>query len=249
MSAASLEIVDRWFAVEPVDERITRIIEPHVHEFVRGNIWQVRGSARDLVIDCGLGVAPLRDECPALFANDPVLVVTHAHLDHMGGAHEFDDRRAHAAEPMGDPRGASIRGAVLRDELGLDEELPDLLITARPAGFDPDAYRLRPAPATTRLVDGDAVDLGDRCLRVLHLPGHTPGSICLFDEASGTLFSGDVIYDDVLLDGLHESDRDDYATSLQRLRDLPVRVVHPGHGDSFDGVRLRELIDDYLAAA
>ncbi|GAA2446418.1 MBL fold metallo-hydrolase [Agromyces soli] len=246
MSQADLGTVERWFTAVHLGEGVTRIDEPNVHEVLRGNIWHVRGAARDLVVDAGLGVASLRDELPELFANDPILVVTHAHLDHMGGAHEFGDRRAHATEPLGEPRGTSIRGPELAEQLGLDEELPELLLTARPAGFDPDGYRLRPAPATIRLVDGDAIDLGDRRFTVLHLPGHTPGSLCLLEEATGTLFSGDVIYDDVLLDGLHESDRGDYATSLRRLRGLPVRTVHAGHGASFDGERLRELIDAYL---
>lgn len=246
MSAARLATVDRWFAAERVGNGIMRIDEPHVHELLRGNIWHVRGADRDLVVDAGLGVASLRDELPEVFANDPILVVTHAHLDHMGGAHEFGDRRAHDAEALGAPRGTSIRGPELAEQLGLDEQLPDLLITARPAGFDADGYRLRPVQATTRLGDGDAIDLGDRRFAVLHLPGHTPGSLCLLEEASGTLFSGDVIYDDVLLDGLHESDRGDYAASLRRLRGLPVRTVHAGHGGSFDGERLRELIDAYL---
>ena len=40
------------------------------------------------------------------------------------------------------------------------------------------------------------VDPGGRPLTVLHLPGHSPGSIALFDPADGTLFSGDVVYDD-----------------------------------------------------
>jgi glyoxylase-like metal-dependent hydrolase (beta-lactamase superfamily II) len=58
------------------------------------------------------------------------------------------------------------------------------------------------------------VDLGDRTLTVLHLPGHSPGSIALFDENDGTLFSGDIIYDDVLLDYLPGGNTEQYAHSL-----------------------------------
>jgi len=97
-------------------------------------------------------------------------------------------------------------------------------------------------------VDGDTVDLGDRSLTVLHLPGHTPGSIALFDPADGTLFSGDVVYDDdVLLDSLTGSDPAQYACSLRRLRELPVTVTHAGHDASFGRDRLHHLIDTYLA--
>jgi glyoxylase-like metal-dependent hydrolase (beta-lactamase superfamily II) len=64
---------------------------PADHELVirlpsPANIWHVRERDRDLVADSGLGVASLRHHVPALFERDPVLVVTHAHLDHLAGA-------------------------------------------------------------------------------------------------------------------------------------------------------------------
>jgi hypothetical protein len=51
----------------------------------------------------------------------------------------------------------------------------------------------------------------------------------------------------MLLDELPESNVADYLRSMARLRDLPVRVVHGGHDDSFGPERLRDLIDDYAA--
>src|SRR5262249_46033597 len=151
----------------------------------------------------------------------------------------FADRRGHADEPMADPPPGSLHLAPLAAELGLDPSLlgeapPDLLLTELPRrGYDPGRYRLRPAPLTCPLADGDHVELGDRASRVLHLPGHTPGSIGLLGESDGVLFSGDVLYDDVLLDELTGSSIGEYLVTMERLHDLPVRVVHPGHGDSF----------------
>jgi glyoxylase-like metal-dependent hydrolase (beta-lactamase superfamily II) len=92
------------------------------------------------------------------------------------------------------------------------------------------------------------VDLGDRAFEVLHLPGHSPGSIGLWDEASGVLFSGDAVYDGPLLDELDGSDIEAYLTTMERLRRLPVTVVHGGHEPSFGRARLVELCDTYLAA-
>jgi glyoxylase-like metal-dependent hydrolase (beta-lactamase superfamily II) len=110
-------------------------------------------------------------------------------------------------------------------------------------------YRLQPAPEIRSLADGAKIDLGDREFTVLHLPGHTPASIGLFDEASGVLFSGDVVYDGVLIDDCVGSDAAKYRDSMQRLIDLDVIVVHPGHGVSFDGSRLREIASAYLERA
>ncbi|MGH3360142.1 MAG: MBL fold metallo-hydrolase [Nocardioidaceae bacterium] len=95
------------------------------------------------------------------------------------------------------------------------------------------------------LTDGDRLDLGDRTLTVHHLPGHTPGSIGLLDEPDGAFFTGDVVHDDVLLDRTAGADQTAYAASIRRLRELPVRVVRPGHGDSFGPERLRVLADAY----
>ena len=236
-----------WFRRELIAPNIERIDEPHVHEFLRSNVWFIKGRDRDLVVDAGLGVASLQDTFPDLFKKDPILAVTHAHLDHVGSAHEFSDRRMHRHSQINGETAASLFGPELAALLGLDAtQLPAVLVDAVPTGFTADSYQIRTAPATRTVSDGDVIDLGDRRLRVLHLPGHTPGSICLLDDESGDLFSGDVIYDDILLDELHESDIDQYVASMLRLRSLPVRTVYPGHGYPFDQSRMIEIIDNYL---
>ena len=64
-------------------------------------------------------------------------------------------------------------------------------VTALPPGFAIDSYHQDPVPAVHHIVEGDVVDLGDRHFEVLHLPGHSPGSIGLWEDRTGTLFSGD----------------------------------------------------------
>ncbi|RBQ21715.1 hypothetical protein DP939_03160 [Spongiactinospora rosea] len=81
---------------------------------------------------------------------------------------------------------------------------------------------------------------------MLHLPGRTPGGIALWDEESSVLFSGDAIYDAPLLDNLPGSDLAAYRATMLRLRDLPVRTVHPGHESSFGRDRMIKIIDACL---
>jgi glyoxylase-like metal-dependent hydrolase (beta-lactamase superfamily II) len=254
-STLDLPVADGpWFRTRAVDSSIDQIDEPHVHELLRANIWHVRGRDRDLIVDTGLGVASLRAQLPRLFERDPIVLLTHAHLDHMGGAYEFDQCWAHAGEPFRSPPPGSLYLQPLVDELGIRAEDFNLsrpvLINAIPhPEFNLDDYRLRPAPDIRWLREGSRVDLGDREFTILHLPGHTPASIALFDEAAGVLFSGDVVYDDTLIDNCVGSHVADYRNTMKRLAfELDVTVVHPGHGDSFDRSRLYKIATAYLHA-
>jgi glyoxylase-like metal-dependent hydrolase (beta-lactamase superfamily II) len=252
-----LPVRREWFVAEQADDGITRFLEPGVHPFLRANCWHVRGRDRDLLVDAGLGVGDLRAELLARGEREPVVWVTHGHLDHLGGAHAFEERWAHPAErdalatPEQDPLVTAELPDAFRDALVADEPggtpPPYLLDSVPRAGYRPEDYRVEPAPATRLLADGERVDLGDRLLEVVHLPGHTPGSAGLFERDTGVLFSGDVVYDGTLLDELPESDITDYVASMRRLLTLPVRVVHAGHEPSFDGDRLLELCEAYLS--
>jgi glyoxylase-like metal-dependent hydrolase (beta-lactamase superfamily II) len=82
---------------------------------------------------------------------------------------------------------------------------------------------------------------------VLHLPGHSRGSIGLWEKGTEILFAGDAIYDGPLLDELPDSDIPAYLATMKRLRELPATIVHAGHEPSFGRERLVELADAYLA--
>ncbi|MDG4789658.1 MBL fold metallo-hydrolase [Micromonospora sp. WMMD1102] len=241
-----------WYTRTEVDGDVVRISEPHVDELLSANLWWLRGTDRDVVVDAGLGVVALREAIPAMFERDPMVLLTHAHLDHVGGAAEFTDRAAHLAEAelLAAGVAASLYGAELFDKLGIDaagEPVPGLMIDVLPRpGYDPASYRVEPVTLSRTLDDGDRIDIGGRVLTVLHLPGHTPGSIGLLEERTGTLYSGDVVYEGALIDNLPNSDVAAYRRSMEFLADLDVSVVHPGHGNSFDRARLRQLAETYL---
>ena len=248
-----LRIADKWYQRKRITDDITLIYEPHVHPFLRCNIWHVRGRDKDLLVDTGLGVSSLKDEIQDLLDKPLVAVATHIHYDHVGCLHEFERRVMHRIEA---PRMSSYRepaplyasgfGAAFASVF-TDPAFGDELINARPAGFDIDAYAVTSTEVTDVLDEGDTVDLGDRAFEIMHLPGHSPGSMGLWDATSRTLFSGDAIYDGLLLDELEDSSIADYVQTMRRLRELPVEVVHGGHEPSFGRERLIEIVDAYLA--
>ncbi|HUA34608.1 MAG TPA: MBL fold metallo-hydrolase [Candidatus Binataceae bacterium] len=236
---------------------VTWLWEPHVDSFLRCNIWHVRGRDRDLIVDTGAGISSLRDALADLLDKPAIAAATHIHYDHVGGLHEFDTRLMHRIEaprmnPYREfhPLRMSSFPASFRDYFSArDSERGDLLIDAIPkAGWNPDDYKIASTTPTRLLDEGDTIDLGDRAFEVMHLPGHSPGSIGLWEKAPGILFSGDAIYDGALLDNLPDSSVIDYVSTMKRLRALPVTIVHGGHEPSFGRERLIAIADAYLAA-
>lgn len=192
----SLKIANKWFERQKINDDITLLWEPHVHPWLRCNIWHVKGRDRDLLIDTGMGIASLKEAAEDLFQKPLTVVVTHAHGDHMGSAHEFDNCSCHPHEAD------LIRNAVdsmpLRwsdwdkDELegmNLPENSGDYVIDALPkAGFDIKGFTMKPAKPSQLIDEGSRIDLGNRNFEVLHLPGHSPGSIGLWEASTGTFF-------------------------------------------------------------
>jgi len=250
-----VEIAERWFESRRIDDDITLLWEPHVVPLMRCNIWHVRGRDRDLLVDTGMGIASLTEATRHLIDKPVIAVATHTHVDHVGGHYEFADCLVHRLEADGLQRPSGHNSLIADDFDAFDlrtlhipgYEVEGPLITALPhAGYDPRSYRVRPARATRIVEEGDMVDTGDRRFEVLHLPGHSPGSIGLWEQGTGILFSGDAVYDAPLIDEYSHSDIAAYVRTMRRLRALPVRVVHAGHDPSFGRDRLVELADAYL---
>lgn len=254
----NLPVAEPWYGIQRLSSRIWRLTEPHVHPIYSANIFLVLGRDRDMVVDSGMGLAPLRPVLDSL-RPDPakplILFTTHAHVDHVGAAAEFDTRLAHAleAEDMAKPPPCSLDSADVPERfraLFLAAGYPplwSLLIDALPrAGYCIGDYAVRPAPPTGLLAEGDIVDLGDWRAEVLHLPGHAPGQIGLWHADSGTLFGADAIYDGPLIFDGEGTSVPDYARTLRRIAALPVETVHGGHEASFGAARLREIITHYL---
>lgn len=238
----TLNIAKEWYGAHPLGDGVTRIHERHVAHWLRCNIWHVKGRDRDLIIDTGLGLRPLTEAVASLSERPVTAIMTHSHFDHAGGLHQFARRCGHAHEA------AIIAAPTDANTVADSGFLIAETFAALPfAGFDHRHYHVKPAALTDHLDEGDVIDLGDRVFRVLHLPGHSPGSIALFEVETGLFFSGDVVYDGALIDDLYHSDAQVLAESHARLRDLPVRTVHAGHFASFGRDKMLAILDEYAA--
>jgi glyoxylase-like metal-dependent hydrolase (beta-lactamase superfamily II) len=231
---------ETWYETRRLDDGVTHIFEPHIKPFYRCNIWHVRGRERDLLVDSGMGVVSLRRQVAWLAERPLLAVASHTHFDHIGAHHEFAERAVHPAEAA--LLAAPDRAATLAKLYVAD----DIFTALPPPPYASADYKVTPAPATRLLHEGERLDLGDRSLVVLHLPGHSPGGIGLWEEKTGILFAGDTVYDGPLIDDCYHSNLDRYLASMERLRALPVRIVHGGHFPSFGRQRYLELIDLFL---
>ncbi len=81
------------------------------------------------------------------------------------------------------------------------------------------------------VVDGEVIKIGDYKLKVMHTPGHTPGSVCFYEARKGLLFSGDTVFPNGSI-GRTDLPGGSYAqlhNSLKKLSELTVKRLYPGH--------------------
>ena len=163
------------------------------------------------------------------------VVLTHYHADHAGSAAEIRgwagaEVVAHVAE-----------APVIRGELA--EPRPDLLpaeqqLMAAIGGAELPA--VPPCPVDREVADGDVLPFGGGA-RVVHGPGHTPGSIALHVPGSRALFTGDTVAENqgTVLLGPFNLDRRQAAASFRMLTALDVDIALVGHGEPVAGADLR----------
>jgi len=146
------------------------------------------------------------------------LLLTHGHIDHVFGcahfAHRYGATAAYGGWQMHPADDPLLANAVVQGEVyGVRVDAP-------------------PAPAH-HLADGEEVTFGTTTLRVIHVPGHSPGSVAFYSEADGLLVGGDVLFrDSIGRTDLWQGSFDTLLASIrERLFVLPDdTVVYPGHG-------------------
>ena len=139
------------------------------------------------------------------------VINTHGHFDHVGGNGYFINAKV----------------AIHQDDASILEKGDN---KASMADFF--EGKVKPKKPDVILKDGDEVDIDGMKYQVIHTPGHSPGSVCLYDPKSKTLFSGDTLFSDgVGRTDTPGGDPDVLGESLEKLAKLKVDKILPGHGD------------------
>ncbi len=242
---ASLERVpvpDPWFEVYRVSPGVFAIYEPY--QFQEVISYLIVGSERAILFDTGMGIGRIHAVVNELTRLPLRVVNSHTHFDHVGGNADFDtvlgmdtSFTRHSAEGL--PHEA-VQGEVA----------PEALCRALPEGVGAETYRIRPFKISGLLKDGDQLDLGDRTLEVLSVPGHTPDAIALVDRAAGLLWTGDTFYEGPIWLFVPETDFGAYAASVERLAQLVphLRLLLPAHNTPVTEPRRLEQLRAAVAA-
>ena len=179
--------MDTEFAVLQIEKGAYSVTNQSGHTF-----YIVEGNERAAIIDTGC--TPGRKILPLIrqYTHKPLLlIITHAHSDHIYHMDEFDEVHMSHRE----------------------FELPDAFLQLMMEDKQLNLHQ------TKDIRTGDVIDLGGKTLEVLEVPGHTPGSIVLWEKHTNLLFTGDAIGsgNDVWMQWPSALPLDEYYPSLLHL--------------------------------
>jgi glyoxylase-like metal-dependent hydrolase (beta-lactamase superfamily II) len=169
-----------------------------------------------VVVDPGLEVEQLLDFIKRHKLNPAAVVLTHGHIDHIGGVGGLRDNYP------------DVRVYIHKLDAKMLENSYSNLSTMMGAAFSTE-------PADFSLEDGRVIEQAGVKLQVLHTPGHTPGGICLYSKDEGTVFTDDTLFAESI--GRTDFPGGSLEQLLKSVREklftLPDdTIVYPGHGPS-----------------
>jgi hydroxyacylglutathione hydrolase len=177
-----------------------------------GNVYLVLDE-RPILVDAGMMAGPTLKNIKKYIDPEKIemIVLTHCHHDHSG-----------AAPALKEETGAKL--LLSEKEMGCVGD--DLTTVAYLFGQQAPEYKLDGV-----LKDGMVLDLGQWKLEVLETPGHSEGSICLYERSEKVLFSGDTVFPDgnIGRTDMYGGDTVKLIKSVERLTQLDVETMYPGH--------------------
>lgn len=175
-------------------------------------VYFLADSGEAMVIDPAKGsVDKVIDEATKIRAAIRIIVNTHGHWDHIA-----DNQPLHKATEA---------------RIVCHKHDEEYLLHPGQQGFDL-PFDINPTLPHYHLWEGSTIVIGSLRFKVLHTPGHTPGSICLYEEKGKVLFTGDTLFSGTYgRTDFQGSSEKDMFLSLKKLAKLPEDVVvYPGHG-------------------
>ena len=193
-------------------------LKPILSEYYDSNVYVINEK---VLIDSGMNPDYLfhnLEESNLAVENIELIILTHSHYDHSGGAARL------------------IKKSNAKLAIHKNDSLTVLNNQASRAANFGEITKCPPPDIVYK--GGEKIPIGpnekgeEEFLEVIHTPGHTAGSICLYEKNSKTLFSGDTIFSDGCIGraDFEESVPEKMTASIKKLTEIKIENLYPGHG-------------------
>jgi glyoxylase-like metal-dependent hydrolase (beta-lactamase superfamily II) len=212
-----------WFELYQLAPGVTAIYEPYQWQGVIS--YLIEGNNSALLFDTGNGIGDIAALVHSLTDKPIAVLNSHSHYDHVGGNYQFEKIYG-----MNTPFGMTSAQGLDNAQVSL-EVSPQALCQPLPSGVTQESHTSRPYKITNFVENASIIELGERQLEVIHVPGHTPDAIALIDRQAGLLWTGDTVYSGTLWLHAPETNLKAYGQSLKTLVDLMpnLNTVLPAH--------------------
>ncbi len=225
--------------------------EDELDGYVQSGVYLIRGEGENLLVDSGNWTVPefnngMGDFLVELLDKEKndlkYIFITHFHYDHVGNAAMLKERygaqvACHPADRpiIEDPMIVTRPENITRFGITPEEMLKDFnLKEGESLGLsDPEIIRKYwnfPVEVDLEVGHGDILEVGGLKLEVIHLPGHCPGHVGLWNPNTRTLYPGDLLHYPTPLGPYPIGDAEKHSTSIQRCLDLEPELLLEGHG-------------------
>ena len=226
-----------WYETLELDEGIWAIDEHGTN-----TMYLICGEEKCLLLDTGWGIGDLQGLVESLCSMPLTVVNSHGHPDHTFGNGLFSEVHIHSADKT-----FVLEPPTLETRQWIYDNADILLRDGLPEAFDFNRWATSVPASIVPIQDGHIFELGNRMLEVVELPGHSPGSICLLDRTTRSIFVGDSILTGSIWLQLNESlPLSQFQQNLQHIQELSDQFDHifPAHVE-LDKLSLpKDVLDD-----
>lgn len=205
-----------------IEKQITQINENtwNISDYFLDNYYVAVGDEYAALIDTGAGIGNIIDDVRKITDKPIKVLLTHGHLDHLGGMYAFEEAYMHERD---DKLYQEHYPSVAMRKWYIETRVPirfpgeghiEALVEQLPEEKDLTLFPYIP------IKEGDTIDLGNRILEIYETPGHSPGHVSYLDRANRLLFSGDTINDSIIIFNKAGGNREDleiYSHSIKKL--------------------------------
>ncbi len=228
-SWSNYEFIDTnqdWFEVYKLTDNTYAIYEPN--QWQEAISYLLIGSEKAMLVDTLQGIGDLKAVTDQLTDLPIIVMNTHSHYDHVSSNFQYDTI-------YGLNKPYTINNAKGKTNAEIDGGMtPETIWKNLPRTFSFDLYESKPFEIDHFVENGEIIDLGDREIEVIYIPGHTPDSVILVDRKNRMMATGDSFYPAPIYVYSDTSSFQDFFISAQTMFGFTddVDFLLPGHNET-----------------